>query len=139
MKIKQRFLEWSKKYEFTDNLVRNYGMRTIVFAIGSFAISLAYGAYNITLSALERSIWYGVLAGYYILLAFMRGGVVFYHQKKRKREKIGKFSGEKARQIKKYRDCGVLLIVMTFALSFAVLQMVADGKSFTHKGLMIYV
>ena len=138
MGIKNRFLEWSKKYEFTDNLVRNYGMRTIVFAIGSFAISVAYGAYNFTLSALESSICYGVLAGYYILLAFMRGGVVFYHRKRRKREKNGKFLGEEAKQIKKYRDCGALLIVMTFALSLAVLQMVKDGKTFTHTGLMIY-
>lgn len=138
MRIKDRFLEWSKKYEFTDNLVRNYGMRTIVFAIGSFAISVAYGAYNFTLSALERSIWYGVLAGYYILFAFMRGGVVFYHRKKRKREKVGKFDNEEAKQIKKYRDCGALLIVMTFALSLAVLQMVIDGKTFSHRGYAIY-
>ena len=139
MRIKDRFLEWSKKYEFINNLVRNYGMRTIVFAIGSFAISIAYGAYNLTLSALERSIWYGVLAGYYILLAFMRGGVVRYHQKRSKRERIGKVENEEAKQIKKYRNCGALLMVMTLALSFAILQIVSDGKTFKHAGLMIYV
>ena len=138
-KMKKRFVEWSKKYEFTDNLVRNYGMRTIVFAIGSFLISAAYGAYNLTLSALEASVWYGVLAGYYILLASMRGGVVFYHRKKRKREKKGTFDNEEARQIKKYRDCGALLIVATFALIVAVLQMVLIDRKFTHTGLMIYV
>ena len=138
-KAKRRFIEWSKKYEFTNQLVRNYGMRTIVFAIGSFLMSAAYGAYNLTLSALEASLWYGVLAGYYILLASMRGGVVFYHRKKRKREKKGKFDKEEARQIKKYRDCGALLIVATFALIVAVLLMVFIDRTFTHTGLMIYV
>ncbi|MDE5991405.1 MAG: hypothetical protein K2H36_07470 [Clostridia bacterium] len=138
-KVKSRFIEWSKNYELTNKLVQNYGMRTIVFAVGSFLMSAAYGAYNLTLSALEASVWYGVLAGYYILLASMRGGVVFYHRKKRKREKIGKFDKEEAKQIKKYRDSGALLIVVAFALIAAVLQMVLVNRTFTHTGLMIYV
>lgn len=139
-KIKKSFKRVINKYEFTRNLSQNYGARTVVFTTVSFLISVAYGAYNFTLSALERSVWYGVLAAYYILLACMRGGVISHHRKKHNKEKRGiAVENEYVKQVKRYRNCGVMLILMTFALSIAVLQMVLINRSFTHSGLMIYV
>ncbi|MDE6473704.1 MAG: hypothetical protein K2L70_01205 [Clostridia bacterium] len=139
-RARSKFLQWADKREVTRQIVSNFGVRTIIFAIGSFALSIAYGAYNFTLSILEMSVWYGVLAAYYILLASMRGGVITYHEKKRKAQKCGKIvENEKVKGIKRYRNCGIMLIVMTFALMIAVLQMVLVHRSFTHTGMMIYV
>ncbi|MDE7070445.1 MAG: hypothetical protein K2O86_00540 [Clostridia bacterium] len=138
--IKEKFLLWANKHELTREMLNNYGVRTVIFATVSFVISIAYGVYNLTLSVTQISIWYGVLAGYYILLAIMRGGVVFHHRKKRKAQKIGKvIENEKVKQIKKYRICGILLVIMTFALSIAVMEMISEHKTFEHAGLMIYV
>ena len=138
--IKEEFLLWANNHELTREMLNNYGVRTVIFATGSFIISIAYGAYNFTLSVTQTSLWYGVLAGYYILLAIMRGGVVFHHRKKRKAQKIGKvIENERVKQIKKYRICGILLVIMTFALSIAVMEMINERKTFEHAGLMIYV
>ncbi|MDE6371991.1 MAG: hypothetical protein K2L61_00435 [Clostridia bacterium] len=137
--MKKRFLQWADKHEVTRQLVNNFGVRTVVFAIGSFAFSIAYGAYNFTLSILEMSVWYGVLAAYYILLASMRGGVITYHGKRRKAYKRGKIvENERIKGIKRYRNCGIILIVMTFALMVAVLLMVLIHRTFKHTGMMIY-
>lgn len=139
-RAKEKFLQWADKREVTRQIVSNFGVRTVIFAIGSFALSIAYGAYNLTLSILEMSVWYGVLAAYYIILASMRGGVITYHGKKRKAQKRGKIvENEKIKGIKRYRNCGIMLLVMTFALFIAVLQMVLIHRSFEHTGLMIYV
>ncbi|MDE6604984.1 MAG: hypothetical protein K2K85_03055 [Clostridia bacterium] len=139
-RAKNKFLQWADKREVTRQIVSNFGVRTIIFAIGSFALSIAYGAYNFTLSILEMSVWYGVLAAYYILLASMRGGVITYHGKKRKAQKHGKIvENEKIKGIKRYRNCGIMLIIMTFALMIAVLQMVLIHRTFNHTGMMIYV
>ena len=137
--MKKRFLQWANKREVTRQIVSDFGARTIVFAIGSFALSIAYGAYNFTLCILETSVWYGVLAAYYILLASMRGGVITYHGKKRKAYKSGKVvENEKIKGIKRYRNCGIMLVVMTFALMVAVLQMALIHRAFEHTGMMIY-
>ncbi|MDE6274974.1 MAG: hypothetical protein K2M75_00325 [Clostridia bacterium] len=139
MKVKEKFELWANKYDLTREMVNNYGARTIVFAIGSFIISVAYGAYNFTLSALNSSLWYGALASYYILLAIMRGGVLVFHNKKRKAIKKGKvIENERIKQIKKYRNCGILLVIIMFAISLAVAEMIGEDKSFEHTGIMIY-
>ena len=139
MKIKEKFESWANKYELTREMVNNYGVRTVVFALGSFIISLAYGAYNITLSALNSSLWYGVLAAYYILLAVMRGAVLVHHRKKRKAQKVGKLvENERIKQIKKYRNCGIILVFIMLAVSLAVMEMISEDKTFEHAGIMIY-
>lgn len=139
-KIKRKLMDKLKQNEFTGKIVQNYGFRTILFAILSFAISIAYAAFNGVFAIISRSIWYGALSGYYILLAFMRGGVLFYHKKEKNR--VGDeedVSVKKVREIKTYRTCGILLIVLPLALSAAILQMVTSEKAFEHSGYMIYV
>ncbi|MDE5756025.1 MAG: hypothetical protein K2I23_02955, partial [Clostridia bacterium] len=138
-KIKDRFVQWADKYEVTRELLHNYGVRTVVFAIISFALSLAYGAYNFTLAILGMSIWYGVLAVYYILLACMRGGVITHHRRRFRAHRRGThIENVKIKGIKRYRNCGIMLIIMTFALLIAVMQMISAHNSFEHAGMMIY-
>lgn len=137
--IKDKFAEWSDKYEVTRELLRNYGVRTVVFAVISFILSIAYGAYNFTLAILEMSIWYGVLALYYILLACMRGGVITHHRRRFRAHRHGTtIDNVNIKGVKRYRNCGIMLIIMTFALSIAVLQMISAHSTFEHTGLMIY-
>ena len=138
-KIKDKFVTWANKYELTREMINNYGVRTVVFAILSFAISIAYGAYNFTLAILGTSIWYGVLAAYYILLACMRGGVITHHRRRFRAHRRGThIENVKIKGIKRYRNCGIMLIIMTIALSIAVLQMISAHNTFEHAGFMIY-
>ena len=118
---------------FIAKLMENYGLRTIIFAAFSTAITLAYSVYNGVICVIYHSVWYGALAGYYILLLIMRGGIVLYH---------GRYRG-RARKLKsdvgKYLRCGISLTITISALSAAIMKMVADGAAFEHPGMMIYV
>lgn len=138
MRIKETILRWAQKYKFTRELVQSYSFRTIIFAVIAFIINIGYAIFNAVFGIIYLSLWYGALAAYYIMLALMRGGIILY---RRKREKCREKEGEKIvlRDIKKYRICGILLILLPLCLSFAILEMVLSQRAFTHPGLMIYV
>lgn len=132
-KWKRAIQERLHAHPVTGELMRNFGLRTVVFSSFSFLLTVAFGVYHGILGIWQGSIWFGSLAAYYIILASMRGGVVLYHRKNRGVER------EELTDIKKYRFSGILLIVTILALSAAIAQMVATDASFKSPGLMIYV
>lgn len=136
--LKKRIVSWAGKYEFTDKMMKNYGFRTIIFSIASVAISIIYALFNGVVAIISMSVWYGALAAYYLLLVFLRGGAVFYHKKKKRFAAAESESEIKVREIRTYRTCGALLVVLAVALSSAVAQMVLSEKAFEHAGLTIY-
>lgn len=131
-KIKTNIARWAQKYEFTEKLLHDYGYRTVAFAVVTWAVSAAYALFQGTLAVLSHSVWFGALAGYYLVLAFLRGGVVLSGRK-------GETETEKyLRRIRVYRAGGILLLVLTLALAAAVAQMVYANRAFEYAGLMIY-
>lgn len=136
-KIKKRIVGLLQRGRFTNRLLEQYGFRTIIFSVGSFAVSVAYVAFNGVIAILERSIWYGALAAYYLLLALMRGGALLFYRTKKSRAGANEKEGGGAVQI--YKWCGIGLVVLPICLSFAILQMVRGVNSFEHAGMMIYV
>lgn len=137
VKFKERVLKWAQKYKFTRELVQSYSFRTIIFAVVSFVINIGYALFNAVVGIVFLSLWYGALAAYYIMLALMRGGIILYHRKRKQyMERDGKNIA--LRDTKKYRTCGILLILLPICLSFAILEMVLSQRAFTYPGLMIY-
>lgn len=125
-----------REHKWTGKLMKNYGFRTLVFACCSMALTVAYACYNGAIALMRYlPVWHGALAGYYILLACMRGGILLYHGKRHraKRERT------ETVEVKKYRNSGILLIVLISSLSAAILQMVQADAGFNRPGLMIYV
>ncbi len=126
-----------KRIKLTQRL-KDYDFRTIVSTIISFIITTGYAAFYAILGIAYDSLWYGMLAWYYLMLVIMRAYVVFYHKGKRKRVDNSIIQDEKRRCAKIYRNCGIVICLLTFPLSFAILQMVAKDATFAHEGLMIY-
>lgn len=135
-KIKAGIVAWAEKYEFTNNLLRNFGFRTIILSIGSFAMSILFGLFNGFMGIYYLSIWYGALAAYYIFLALLRGGVLIHH--KRKRGRTQRQENESLFGARTYRNCGVVLLILNVALSSAIAQMIFEDRSFSYAGWTIY-
>ncbi|MBQ9113514.1 MAG: hypothetical protein IJY05_01170 [Clostridia bacterium] len=133
-RVKKGIINWAEKYEFTRSLLRNYGFRTIVLTIGSFALSIAFGIYNGVLGLMMKSIWFGALAAYYILLALLRGSVLTYHRKK----KTKKHEDSVSMRTRVYRKCGFWLLILNVALSVAIAQMIFSDRKFIYAGWTIY-
>ena len=133
-KMKSGIIAWMEKREFTYLLLRNFGFRTVIFAIGSFLMSLLFSGFNAYMGIKNRSIWYGALAAFYIALAFLRGGVLAYHK-----SRIGKKTqNDEYVKAKVYRNSGIITLILNIALSSAIAQMIFSSAHFTYMGWTIF-
>ncbi|MBE5751886.1 MAG: hypothetical protein E7357_05685 [Clostridiales bacterium] len=130
-RVKRGVMRYIKRTRFGRRLLEHYGFRTVVFAAVSFVFNVLYALFNGLVAIASRSIWYGALATYYIVLTFMRGGIISYH---------GKSATERSPKVelRKYRSCGILLTTLPLCLSFAILQMVVDGSAFVRWGWTVF-
>ena len=132
-KIKGWIIDLLNGNNITAKILKNYGFRTVLFSAFSMGMSVLYSLYNGALALWFHSMWYGALAVYYITLVFLRSGIVLYHGKRRGKARNAYL------EVRKYRNCGWLLVSTISALSAAILQMVKNGAGFVHAGLTIYV
>lgn len=106
--------------------------RTHVSLYSSLGINLIFAAMKLFYGARFRSVWFGTLAVYYILLAVMR----FLLLRHVTRSSIGK---DFASELRQYRLCGVILLLMNSALLGVVILVVIDKEGFYYEGYLIYV
>ena len=98
----------------------------------SLVINLLYTGFNVLLTFLERSFWFGILAGYYGILAIMRFLLVRYIHKNK--------LGEKRRmELECARICAIILTTLNFVLSGSVLMILYQNRGFEYHGIFIYV
>lgn len=125
------------KQKIYDNPLGNRYMTDVVFRTHvslylSLAISLLYVGANIVSGVLFRSAWFGILAGYYAILAIMRFLLLrFVNQ-----NGIGK---DRILEFKRSRLCGLILMTVNLTLSGAVLMILYQNKGYEYYGILIYV
>ena len=98
---------------------------------GSLLVNLLYALMNAFSGLYYRSPWFGSLAAYYICLSVMRFSLVRYAH----RHGFGENRGAEWRR---YRLCGIVLIVMNLALAGVVILVLHRGGGFSYGGSLIY-
>lgn len=98
----------------------------------SLGINLLFAAMKLFFGARYRSVWFGTLAVYYIMLAVMR----FLLLRHVNRSGIGK---DFVSELRRYRLCGAILLLMNAALLGVVILVVIDKEGFYYEGYLIYV
>ncbi|MBR7186736.1 MAG: hypothetical protein IKD43_04560 [Clostridia bacterium] len=136
--MRKHFTKWLEKRDFTRMLLHNYGYRTIVFAIFSFAMSIAFSVFNGYMGIGNRSVWYGALAAYYVALAFLRGGILTYHKGTISNAEENNGQNDVIKKAKIYRNSGIIFLILNVALSSAIAQMIFSNEHFTYVGYTIY-
>lgn len=102
-----------------------YGLRTTVFALISLCITVAFAVLSGVIAVKERSLWYGALAIYYMLLILFRAATIAADRLS-KRHCANETAYAGARN-KIYLGCGVFLVIVQVAMCLAVTQMVMYG------------
>ena len=125
--IKHKMLKnpWGNRY-LTDA-----AFRTHVSLYISLMINIFYVGVNGYSYWLFRSVWFIILAVYYMILAIMRFLLLEYARKKG----IGK---ERLGELKKARFCSCILLTLNFVLSGSVLMILYHDKGFEYKGILIF-
>lgn len=133
-RIKQAFARAAEKKPALRRVLHDYGARTVVFASFAFAVNVGYAVFQGVMGILTHSVWFGVLACYYILLSALRGGILLGEHRLRRR------GGEQIEgKLKLYRMCGISLMVLDLAMCAAVTQMVLYGSSVQNGAIQVIV
>lgn len=97
-----------------------------------FFINLLYVTIKLFSGIYYKSVWFGTLAVYYILLAIMRFSLL-HHMRTQ-----GKAKSDKAASWRRYRLCGIILLWMNWALLGIIVLVLHQNKGFAYPGMLIY-
>ena len=133
--LKEKIAEKAKRHPFANNLLTSYGFRTVAFSVVSFAVNVGFALFNGVLAILSLSVWYGILACYYLFLSALRGGILAgcYRAKKRAKGDEAAFAVYK---LKVYRLCGIALFILELALAAAVSLMILSDRPAAYTEIM---
>ena len=98
----------------------------------SLVINLLYVGTNAFSAVYYRTVWFGIFAGYYMILAVMRFLLVRYIHK----NKLGE---RRLMELRRSRLCAGMLTTLNLVLSGAVLMILYQHRGFEYHGVLIYV
>lgn len=96
-------------------------------------INLLYAGIKLFSGIHYRSIWFGTLSVYYILLAVMRFFLLHHVRTK------GIGQENQIEELKKCRLCGIILMGLNWALAGIIILVVRKNSGFTYPGMLIYI
>ena len=121
----KRFKAFKKHNKFIRRWESDTRLRVNASLYASLASNALFGLFQVWLGFYHRTFWFYSLGAYYICLGAMR----FFLLSHTKRYA----PGERIRlELKKYRACGWIFLLMNAALSVIVFFMVYWGRTFTH-------
>lgn len=97
----------------------------------SLAVNLLYVGVNVLSWFLYRSMWFWVLAGYYVILAVMRFLLVRY-------TRLHALGRDRLAELRRASTCAWILLLVNFALTGAVMMILYQNKGFAYHGVLIY-
>lgn len=123
------FIRFFKTFKSENKYVKLWKsdarLRVNISLYGTLIWNVSYGLLQLGMGIWHRTFWFGSLAGYYIFLAAMR----FFLVRHTRRHK----PGEKMREeLRKYRACGIVLLLMNLALTLIIFFMVYWNRTFHH-------
>lgn len=128
----KNIIERVYEHPIGGRLMTDIPFRTHVTLYCSLAINMLYAAMNVVSGFLYRSAWFGILAGYYVILAVMRFLLVRFVN----RIGIGK---NRLRELSRSRLCGIILLTINLVLSGAVLMILYQNRGYEYHGILIYI
>ena len=116
---------FSKENRFTARFCSDVRLRINVSLNGAFVFNAVYALFQLGLGLKHHSVWFYSMAGYYLLLALMRFMLIRYT----KNHAPGQMMKD---EWKKYRMCGISLLMMTLMLTVFILYFVLRIREFRH-------
>lgn len=123
------FIKWYKNFKSTSDLAikwnRDEKLRLRVSLYLSLALNIAYAIFQLWLGFINKTLWFTMFGIYYSCLALMR----FFLLSHIKRYSTGE---RYDLEIKKYRTCGWIFLVMNIFVAFILFFMVHFDRSFKY-------
>ena len=118
--------------QYGNRYMTDVAFKTRVSLYLSLGINLLYVGTNLLSGMLYGSAWFGILAGYYSILAVMRFLLLRFY----KHTGIGQ---DRLQEFLRSRLCGIILMTLNLTLSGAVLMILYQNRGYEYHGMLIYV
>lgn len=119
------FKSFKNENKYAQIWLSDTRLRVNVSLYGSLLWNTAYAVFQLGLGFWHHTFWFYSLAGYYICLAIMRFFLVQHTRKHNAGEQMHE-------ELIKYRNCGIVFLLMNLALSLMVFFMVYWNRTFEH-------
>lgn len=126
-----RIRVWATNIPLVQCYLRDVKFRTEISLYVGFTVNILYIAIKMASGLYYRSPWFIALAVYYALLAVMRL-LLLYRRKWPEGLALQKV------ELRRYRFCGIVLLMMNFALAGIVAFMVHQNRGYEYPGVLIY-
>lgn len=124
-RIVKAFGNFKRKNRYAKRWHEDARFRVNVSLYGSLLWNSLYGVFQLWLGIYHHTFWFSSFGAYYILLAIMRFFLVSHTRKYAPGDMMES-------EFKKYRACGIVLLLMNLALALIVFFMVYWNRTFTH-------
>lgn len=128
-----------RKKVYSNNYAARYlterELRARISLYTGTVVNLAYSVFKLIMGIWFRSVWFGAVAVYYMVLCLIRFLLI------RNDRRIRNIKQDKKRTINQwnsYRTCGWLLLILNATMTGMVFQMVWQNKSYSYPGFVIY-
>ena len=119
------FRKFREENKYARRFLEDRELRMKLSLYGTLYFNTAYALLQLGLGFWHHTFWYYTLAGYYICLAVMR----FFLARYTGSHKPGENQKE---ELLRYRNCGIVLLLMNLTLSVMVFFMIYWGRTFHH-------
>lgn len=119
------FKNFKNKNKYARRWREDARLRVNVSLYGSLMWCALYGAFQLWLGFYHRTFWFYSLGAYYICLGVMRFFLVRYTTRYAPGERM-------QTELKKFRACGIVLLIMNLALTLIIFFMVYFNRTFEH-------
>ncbi len=124
-KVISFFRNFKKENRYVQRWKGDVRLRMKVSLFGGFAWNGVYAVFQLCLGIYHQTFWYYSLAGYYFYLGVMRLSLAWYTR----RHKPGE---DMTAELKRYRSCGIVFLLMNLALALIIFFMVYWNRTFHH-------
>lgn len=122
-------IRFFKKFKSENKYIKIWrsdaNLRVNISLYGSLIFNTAYAALQLGMGLWHKSFWFSSLACYYVFLAAMR----FFLLRHTRKHKPGEHM---MTELRKYRACGIVFLIMNMTLSMMVFFMVYWNRTFVH-------
>ena len=129
--VKKGIAVVESKSKHVNRYLHDVSFRTHISLYTSLAVNGVYAIAKFFSGIFYHSVWFGSIAVYYICLAVMRFLLLRHANRKA-------FGQDQAAEYRKYRPCGVVLMVLNLALTGMVILVVTKNHTYHYPGTMIY-
>lgn len=124
------------KRDFSNQFISDLSFRTTAINHVCLVLNAVFAMMKAAMGISLHSTWFGILAGYYIILCIAR----FLLIRSERRLSLTTQQTQRAfHEWKAYQANGILLILTTLFLQGAVLHLVYTDQGYSYNGMLIYV